>query len=314
MTEISVLTSLYRCEEYLTRFFESVLQIENLNEVEFVFIHNDPLNREKQIITTFLQNHPQINYQYAAVPREGLYASWNRGITMAKGDFIAVWNVDDIRMPDSLKLQAEALKAHKDIDLLYGNRYTIKHLLDNTMSLEKTKDINLSSWNNYFQEGAFLMWRKTVHAAIGYFDEQFKIGGDAEFWYRLTESRKVLKISVPVGIYLREKGKGISKSFNFANCESIILGLRYGFYPRMVIHPFGWRKAIKMINPKAICYLGRTQKRKILKYHSTMIYLMSFFYLLFLAVPWYILSNLVDLNQYNYHYFKKLFTRLSSME
>jgi glycosyltransferase involved in cell wall biosynthesis len=306
MIKISVLVSLYKCEKYLERFFLSVLEIDNLNETEFVFIHNDPAGNEENIINSFIKNHPDFIHQYIVVPREGLYKSWNRGIQVSKGEYIAVWNVDDIRMPGSLKLQAEALEKHKEIDMVYGDRYIINHINDDNIRLEITKDINQSSWNHSFQDGAFLMWRKSVYDDIGYFDEQFVMGGDCEFWLRLTESHKILKINAPMGIYLREKGEGISKTIQTGNYEKIILGLRYGFYPRWVIHPFGWRKAVKMINPGQIMYSGQTRKRNILKYHSLMIYFMSAFYLIFLAIPLYLLSGVMDLTQFNYHYFKNL--------
>lgn len=312
MIETSILTSLYRCEEYLEHFFESILCFENLTEIEFVLIHNDPTDNEQEIVTTFLRNNPTINSQYVVVPRESIYASWNRGIIVSKGDFITIWNVDDIRIPNALKLQIHVLQINKDIDMVYGNRYTITRFGDKNKKLEITRDINQSCWNNFFQDGAFLMWRKTVHETIGYFDEQFKIGGDAEFWQRLTESRKVFKIEVPIGIYVREKGKGISKRSKDGYYEAIVLGLRYGFYPRMVIDPLGWLKALKMFNARQIHYLGKIQKRTILKYHSPVVYLISLFYLICLAVPFYILSNVLDLNQYNYHYFKRQFNSLTN--
>ena len=36
------------------------------------------------------------------VSRESLYASWNRGINLAKGDVLGFWNVDDVRYPEAV--------------------------------------------------------------------------------------------------------------------------------------------------------------------------------------------------------------------
>lgn len=306
MIKVSVLTSLYRCDEYLIRFFDSVLKIKNLNEIEFVFIHNDPLDIEKDIIKEVLTNNTNINYQYLEVPREGLYTSWNRGISVANGEFLAMWNVDDLWMPDSFRIFAKSLEENENVGMVYGNIYTAKSVIDTNLIFISPTDISQSSWNHSFQGGSFLMWRKSVHNSVGYFDEQFKISGDSDFWYRLAERFKIIKVNATIGIYLKEINKGLSRTLNIGCYEAIIIGLRYGFYPRLVPNPFGWKKAFKMINPKIIISFGQKNKRKILKYHSPMIYIMSFFSLLFLSIPLYLLSKVLDLTQYNFHYFKKL--------
>ena len=305
-TTISILTSLYNCEEYLHRYFEHVLKIENLYEIEFIFIHNAATKNEKEIVFSYLNRHSHINYQYIEVAREKIYASWNRGIKAATGQFIAIWNVDDIRMPYSLKQQAEKLLSNPDFDMVYGNIQTIFHLNDNAPLTLITKDITNKRHFHYFQEGAFLMWRKAVHDVVGYFDEQFMIRGDADFWLRLAEKSKIIKTENVLGIYLKEAGKGISKSSKTADYEDFIVGLRYGFYPRLVFNPFAIGKALKKINPKQIHCFGLIYKRAVLKYKSPLVYFMSFFSLVFLLIPLFVLSRMINLNKYNYHFFKKI--------
>ena len=55
------------------------------------------------------------------VPREGLYKSWNRGIKLAKGEYITIWNVDDIRYPESFKEQAQVMDKNIKTMLVYGD-------------------------------------------------------------------------------------------------------------------------------------------------------------------------------------------------
>ena len=306
MIKISVLISLYKCQEYLERYFLNILEIENLNEIEFIIIHNDPSDNETNTINSFLNTNQQVNYQYLAVPREGLYKSWNRGIQLSKALYIAIWNVDDIRFPDSLKLQAEALDGNENIALVYGDLYISTSFDNKNLIYNKTYDINKSSWHNSFQDGAFIMWRKSVHDTIGYFDEQFIIGGDRDFWFRITDKHKAVKISAPLGIYLQERGKGISKNSNKLNYEFIIIGLRYGFYPRCFFNPFGCFKAFKMVNPFKIYYLEQTKKQKILLYHSFYIYLISLFTLI-IMIPYYIADFFIDFDKYNVQYIKTFF-------
>jgi len=239
--EISVLTSLYKCEEYLKKYFTHVEKIVNLAEVEFIFIHNDPTEKEKEIIENFLKLD-KINYQYIEVPREGLYKSWNRGIKMAKGDFIAVWNVDDVRYPESLKQQKLYLREHLNIMIVYGNKYIITSTNHNTKYLSKPNNVKLKKGCEKFQDGAFLMWRKSVHESVGLFDEQLKICGDQDFWYRVTKEFYVAKIEFILGEFENIANNGLSsKSENMK--ERIVILFRYGFWsPYFLLDIFSVRK------------------------------------------------------------------------
>lgn len=274
MTSISVLTSLYNCKEYLDRFFYNAEKITNLDEVEFIFIHNDSTEKEKEIIDNFLKLN-KINYQYVEVPREGLYKSWNRGIQLAHGKYIAIWNVDDIRFPDSFILQRDILDRHIDVALTYGNYHITRKYGEVGERIINTIDINKETWFKKFQGGCFLMWRKSIHESIGYFDEQFVSLGDQDFWYRVIEKYKVKRSEGSLGSFLAEPNKGISKSSNIPLYEKNIIGLRYGFFT--YINFWGWCKALNLYSPTKITYGSEPEKidRKILKYQDIRVYLYS---------------------------------------
>ena len=54
----------------------------------------------------------------------------------------------------------------------------------------------------FFFDGAFIMWRKSIHEKIGYFDEQFMISGDQNFWYRLTGFYIIQKVNTVLGAFM----------------------------------------------------------------------------------------------------------------
>lgn len=266
---ISVLTSLYRCEKHLKNYFSHVLEIVNLQEVEFIFIHNDPTEEEKSIIFNALQNNEQINYQYIEVPREGLYRSWNRGINVAQGEFVAVWNVDDVRYPESLKTQAKGFKKNHEIGFVYGNRNKSYLGIDVKPELKVAQDIS-SSWNIKFQDGAFVMWRKQVLFDVGLFDEQFRIAGDADMWYRIASKYAVIKIDQTLGLFYKHDSALSSEG---SNGESFAVGMRYGFYkPSQFKKPM---KGLKSIKLTSIVNSWTDKKIRVLCYNSIFTYLYS---------------------------------------
>lgn len=227
MIKTSVLTSLYKCENYLNDFFLNVNSLTNLDDVEFIFIHNDPTYIEKEIIFNNLNGNKNINYQYIEVEREPLYKSWNRGIIKSKGEFIAVWNVDDVRYIDSLKLQQDTLLENISAVLTYGN-FEIE-TGSGIMKIEVADALN-SIGLQKFQNGSFIMWRKSIHEIIGYFDEQLFIIGDMDFWYRVTSEFLIVKTNANIGKFLFTVNSALSSNSTRNSIERCLIIKRYGFW------------------------------------------------------------------------------------
>lgn len=227
MISISVLVSLYKCETYLEEFFSRVNCVDNLHEVEFIFIHNSPTKDEQAIIFYFLNSNKNIHYTYMQVPRESLYKSWNRGIATAKGDFITIWNVDDCRFPDSLRLQRDVLLNNIGVGMVYGN-FEILGLTD-TRYIE-VKEFNSSVGLKKFQNGSFIMWRVVVHNIIGYFDEQLLIAGDQDFWYRLSSKFRIKKINLSLGQFRFYNTSALSSNSIKQSLERCFIAHRFGFW------------------------------------------------------------------------------------
>ena len=254
--KISVITSLYRGELYLDDFFNSFLSISNLNETELVLIHNDPTESEIEKINIYKDRIP--NIQIVRVPREGVYSSWNRAIKISSGKYVAMWSVDDRRTIHSLSEQAKVLDNDFECMIVSGNYYKIFKQGDKNGFLKKDPVIrNKFSGIIKFNNGCFLMWRKSVHHKIGYFDEQFKIGGDWEFWMRVTAFFKAGRVNEILGYYLRENNVGISKANTKNHIESAVIKSRYyryfiiniySFYFGIIINNIIFCKKIKNFN------------------------------------------------------------------
>jgi Glycosyl transferase family 2 len=246
--KISILTSIYKGEKYLKGFFESFLNISNLNEVELILIHNDPDIEETNIVNEYKNEIP--NIIYTEVPREDVYASWNRAIKLSTGKYLAMWSVDDRRLPDSLGKQAEILEKNKDCMIVSGNYYKVFKYGDTNGYLKKDP-VKQSLFNKVpkFNNGCFLMWRKSVHDKVGYFDEQFKIGGDWEFWCRVTNNFKALPCNTILGYYLRVSNEGLSKKKTKAVCvENQIVHMRYYNFYIINIYKYLANKNINIAN------------------------------------------------------------------
>ncbi len=235
--EISIITSLYRCEKFLEPFLEHFFRIENLDECELILVHNDPTENELAIIDKF--NWEGIHKVHLKVEREGLYNSWNRAITVAQGKYLAIWNVDDIRLPASLRSQKKALD-NSDAVLCYGDFYGTNSygLFQDRLYQYDAFDIMKKSKLKRHVIGCFPMWRKEVHEQVGYFDEQFRLVSDFEFQLRLLPAYRFVKADTVLGYYLEFVSHKLSSNKFLQDKERTVVEIRYRIYDKILMHTF----------------------------------------------------------------------------
>ena len=200
MLKISVLTSLYNCINHLENFVVHLVNFSSkYNDIEFLVLHNEPSSEELKIFERYRSQLGE-NVRHITIPqRESLYASWNRGIKLSQGDYVTIWNVDDLIIPEAILKVVKFMDSKPDVMLVYGNQVNIIKLGCNLkkklVQPPRVKD-NLCSkflaMRSYYP-GTFMVWRKALHDVIGFFDEQFFSGGDFDFWIRVVRSFPVMK-------------------------------------------------------------------------------------------------------------------------
>ena len=100
--KVSIVLSLYRVERYLEKYFEDALNQRGLSDIEFSIVHNDPTEKEKEIIEKY---NDRLNIVYQEVKLESLYASWNRAILTAFTVMPSISDMfwDDMGSPVSMR-------------------------------------------------------------------------------------------------------------------------------------------------------------------------------------------------------------------
>lgn len=116
---ISVIMATYREEEYMLRAaIESVLK-QSLSDFEFIIVLDDPDCKEhRDIIEEYASGDWRIHY-FVNEENMGLTASLNKALSMAKGDYVARMDADDIALPDRFQKEYDYL-TQNDYDLVGG--------------------------------------------------------------------------------------------------------------------------------------------------------------------------------------------------
>lgn len=234
--KVSVLLSLFRAERFLSRYLEDVLEQSIVDRVELSVVHNDPTDAERDILNHYAQRITMVRCE---TPRESLYASWNRALAQSRGEYVACWNVDDLRVANSLELMACTLDTDPGIGWTYGD-FSITH----AFGRKEGKRISTPEWSRELGTkgaigGPFFMWRRSLVDRVGWFDEQFSSGGDFDYTVRLSMHSKAIRTPDLHGYFLHERA-GLSTAGHCQPIERTVIQLRYGIYETLdwsYVHP-----------------------------------------------------------------------------
>jgi glycosyltransferase involved in cell wall biosynthesis len=176
---VSVVMSMYNAEKYVHDAVASVLN-QTYKNFDFIIINNGSTDASLNIVQAF--NDARI-FVHTNTQTQPLANAWNTGIVLAKGEFIARMDADDICLPNRLSKQVEYMLANTDVGILGTQLIAIGN---KTRALPVTH--NQIVWhmlNACPMLHPSVMFRKQVldnHKLM--YDEQFFGAEDYELWMR----------------------------------------------------------------------------------------------------------------------------------
>ena len=224
MTKVSTITPCYNMSKYIKGFLDN-LSTQTHKDLEIVLDHNDPSDEEVKLVEEYNRQYDNILH----IKVEGvdpIGTSMNRCIEYATGDYLCIWNVDDLRTPDSIEVMAKALDENPDVDFVYGN-YVIVPKFGSTEGQYVDESGREEELTTGMILGPYFMFRKSLLEKSGVFDEQLVQGADYDLALRLAFNAKGLHLPINLGYYLNE-GLGQSTKPNSKQpIERTVIELRY---------------------------------------------------------------------------------------
>ena len=224
MTKVSTITPCYNMSKHMIGFLDN-LSTQTHKDLEIVLDHNDPSDEEVKLIEEYNEQYDNILH----IKVEGvdpIGTSMNRCIEYATGDYLCIWNVDDLRTPDSIEVMAKALDENPDVDFVYGN-YVIVPKFGSTEGQYVDETGREDELTTGMILGPYFMFRKSILEKSGVFDEQLVQGADYDLALRLAFNGKGLHLPINLGYYLNE-GLGQSTKPNSKQpIERTVIELRY---------------------------------------------------------------------------------------
>ena len=220
---VSVVMAVYNCEKYLARSIQSIVT-QTLSNFEFIIINDGSTDGTKEILESFAKDDKRIRIVHQ--DNYGLSASLNRGCQLAKGQYIARMDADDISRHDRLEVQSKMLKMHPKAVVCHS-LVTIVDSDERPVLLKGRVGFRLSPWQTRWT----LLWRNCVYHPTVMMRRDFfsKIGfnycttaigcEDYALWCRLSKKYDFIVADQPL-LFYRRHPTSITKNYGETHIQN----------------------------------------------------------------------------------------------
>ena len=185
MPTISVIVPAYNAERTILETITSVLQ-QTFSDFELIVINDGSTDRTLELLNS--ENDPRL--KVFSYPNGGVSVARNRGITQARGEFIAVLDADDVWTPDKLELQVAALQQHPEAGVAYSWAY---YMDEEGKSIQPSEPVYFAGnvyaqllVNDFVVSCSNCLIRRQAVESVGEFDPAVAGAADWDYWLRLA--------------------------------------------------------------------------------------------------------------------------------
>jgi len=184
-TKVSIIMAAYNADKYITKSIQSMID-QTFTEFELILIDDGSTDQTKSLIQYFSENDDRI-FPIFNEENLGLTKNLNMAIEMAKGDYIARMDADDISYLSRLEKQFNFLENNSNIDLVGTASNEIDEnggFIRMRIVPEKHDDIIFLLPKVNPITHSTVMFRKKSFAKLNFYNEYYKTTQDYELWFR----------------------------------------------------------------------------------------------------------------------------------
>ena len=123
---LSIITVTYNAESTLGRTLESVASQTYRGFVEHIIVDGASKDRTVEMANSYKQQHEEYSVTVVSEPDKGLYDAMNKGLKMAKGEFVCFMNAGD-KFHDSETLEGvfDNIEHPEQIGVIFGDTIVV---------------------------------------------------------------------------------------------------------------------------------------------------------------------------------------------
>lgn len=197
---VSVVIATYNMATYLPLAVLSAIE-QTYDNIEVFVIDDGSTDHTREAMLPFL-DHPRVQYAYQK--NSGQAVAKNHGIRMAKGEFIAFLDADDIWYPEKLEVQIPIFSRSKNTGIVYSRLCYIdekgeEHQISNN-ELFRGQVSGALLIQNFIGFGTSIV-RKECFEFLGDFNESLSMGIDYDLWLRFSTKYEFDYVDRPLLYY-----------------------------------------------------------------------------------------------------------------
>jgi len=203
--KVSIVMPVYNREKYVAFAIESILN-QSFRNFEFIIVNDGSSDKTSEILSSYIDTRIKIinNDQ-----NKGIVFSRNIGIKNAIGEYISMFDSDDIALPNKLELQIKFLEKKSDfamvgswVKMIDENDKLLKTKWKLTASYKKIPAILL--FRNYFVQSTVLLRQNCIPKAL--YTKDFDIVEDYKMWFDISIKYKVANLQNYLVLYRIHSG------------------------------------------------------------------------------------------------------------
>jgi glycosyltransferase involved in cell wall biosynthesis len=187
--EVSIVMPVYNGQQFLQESLDSIF-CQTFADFELIVIDDGSSDRTPAILAACADTRLRV----ARLDHAGIVAALNEGLRLARGEWIARIDHDDLMVRNRLERQLIYLRANPEL----GGAGSYYHIIDATGALRGSKEIPLRTpeeLREFLERGGRLiyphptmMFRKSVALSIGGYRSEYLKSEDVDFFLRMVES------------------------------------------------------------------------------------------------------------------------------
>lgn len=184
---LSVFMPVYNAEAYLRPAIESVLK-QTFSDFEFLIVDDGSIDHSAEIIHSYTDPRIRLIQQ----DNQGCYPARNRAISMARGEFLASMDADDLSLPARFEKQINYLLHHESVLLVGCHTYgcdqedtlrlkqPVHFTYDETSAVPHVLTRGSTQKSSFFT-CATMMFRRCLKEKLGGYDTRLCFSADVDF-------------------------------------------------------------------------------------------------------------------------------------
>jgi alpha-1,3-rhamnosyltransferase len=210
---VSVIIPAYNHEMYIEEALQSVIN-QTYKNIQLIVINDGSTDGTGAVIVNFIKKNDKFNIEYFSKPNEGICRTFNKGLELAKGKYIALLASDDMYASDKTEKQLRLMEENANIGLVFSDHYFVRFnqvtqikATDYKPSTKRCFVNNIQNVNMYEKllteniiPALTVLIRKECFDKVGGFDNDLQ-REDYDMWLRISKEFPIAFIDEPLAYY-----------------------------------------------------------------------------------------------------------------